>query len=443
MKRARLVLVGSWVLTFVLLALSALPSRLVLAAPTVTPLVLPNAMQSVFYSQILTISGGVTPYTVTFTAGSLPSGLVLTPPPPPTGTAIAIGGRPTVNGTFNFTIRVTDSIGDFIDVPYTLVIDPFSGAGFSSVPAPGGFVNIGLAVINTSISGNIVISETGNATLVVSSDPGLGGPIFFGAHAADFSITNTLPINMPDGSAAVALTVVCRPTAVGLRSGILSLRTNDVTQPSIFYSVFCFGLSPDEQGFLTATSSNFLTPVGTPTNTPIPTITPIPPAKNAQVVEVRASSVRTGPYLGASLIALARQGQSYPVLAQNGDEGGEYTWYLIFVRTGVQGWVSGRYLTFDGDPALLPLGNSPFEFLEDAPPTGVTGVVSSFVDVRRRPSTRSSIDGTFAPNTSVEILGRTEQSGTYWLHVRANGITGWIPALPVSIRGDLTTVPIH
>jgi uncharacterized protein YhjY with autotransporter beta-barrel domain len=73
-------------------------------APTVTvaPSNLPNALAGQAYSSTLTATGGTAPYSFAITAGSLPSGISLSP-------AGVLSGTSTVSGTFNFTVSATDS----------------------------------------------------------------------------------------------------------------------------------------------------------------------------------------------------------------------------------------------------------------------------------------------------------------------------------------------
>jgi len=75
------------------------------AAPlSITTASLPNGTMGQAYSQTLTASGGTLPYTWSITAGgSLPTGLTLN-----TSTGV-ISGTPTVTGTFNFTVQVSDA----------------------------------------------------------------------------------------------------------------------------------------------------------------------------------------------------------------------------------------------------------------------------------------------------------------------------------------------
>jgi peptidoglycan-associated lipoprotein len=63
---------------------------------------LPNAILNLPYTQTLTATGGVTPYSYKVTAGSLPAGLSLS-------TTGVINGTPTVPGASSFTVTVTDT----------------------------------------------------------------------------------------------------------------------------------------------------------------------------------------------------------------------------------------------------------------------------------------------------------------------------------------------
>ncbi|HWZ78841.1 MAG TPA: N,N-dimethylformamidase beta subunit family domain-containing protein, partial [Candidatus Sulfotelmatobacter sp.] len=63
---------------------------------------LPNATQSVAYTQSLAAVGGAAPYSWSLLSGTLPSGLTLS-------TGGQISGTPPILGTSNFTVQVTDS----------------------------------------------------------------------------------------------------------------------------------------------------------------------------------------------------------------------------------------------------------------------------------------------------------------------------------------------
>ena len=70
---------------------------------TITTTSLPNGTLNVSYAATLAASGGTPPYTWSISIGSLPVGLTLN-----TSTG-GISGTPTTAGTFNFTVKVTDT----------------------------------------------------------------------------------------------------------------------------------------------------------------------------------------------------------------------------------------------------------------------------------------------------------------------------------------------
>lgn len=181
----------------------------------------------------------------------------------------------------------------------------------------------------------------------------------------------------------------------------------------------------------------------TPTLAPGVTATPAgPTGPIGQVVTVRGLSLRTGPYLGASFIAVLRPGISYPVSAQNNDEGGGFTWYKVTdgERTG---WASGRYLVVtNGEP---PFESTVFETLDNPPSTGIFATPNAFMNLRVRPSVRSFAFDQIPWGGSVEVLGRTIQGGrNHWLLVRYNGQVGWAYAPYFrSTRGSINAAPTY
>lgn len=90
----------------------------VLACPviTVNPATLPGGSVGTPYSQIVSGSGGTSPYTFAVSSGALPTNLVLN------GATGAITGTPTTAGTFTFTITATDAVGCSGSRLYTVTI---------------------------------------------------------------------------------------------------------------------------------------------------------------------------------------------------------------------------------------------------------------------------------------------------------------------------------
>lgn len=182
-----------------------------------------------------------------------------------------------------------------------------------------------------------------------------------------------------------------------------------------------------------------LTPAG-------PTATPIPPALGS-VLTVRGLSLRTGPYLGASMVGVIRPEHEFAILEQNFDEG-LFPWYKIQDNLGRIGWASGRYLRATGDMTRIPTTTTHFDQIDnpsDLPPMlNVIGTTRSVMNLRRRPSERTNLLGQIPWGAEVEVIGRTVQGGrNHWLHVRYNGVVGWIYAPFVSLRGVVDAVPIR
>ncbi len=167
------------------------------------------------------------------------------------------------------------------------------------------------------------------------------------------------------------------------------------------------------------------------------------PAVTVTVAGVKAEALRTGPYLGASMIGEVAAGTPLVPLARNKDEG-IYNWYLI--NTGTKtGWISGRYVTLTGDINAIPLQSTVFEQIDGAPDVGVLAIPRSVMNLRKRPSIRSAKIMEIAWGAETALIGRTIQGGrNFWLQVRLKtGEVGWIFAPYVTIRGDVNAVPIR
>ncbi len=139
---------------------------------TLTPASLPNGFTAVAYSQTLSATGGVAPYTYAVTAGTLPGGLTLT-------AAGALSGTPTAPGTFSFTVTATDANGCTGSTPYSVVIsdcpaitvnpatlpDGFTAIAYSqTLTAAGGVAPHTFAVTTGALPGGLTLSASGALT---------------------------------------------------------------------------------------------------------------------------------------------------------------------------------------------------------------------------------------------------------------------------------------
>jgi len=95
---------------------------------TVNPATLPAGTLGVFYSQNLSATGSVGPYTFAVTSGALPDGLTLTP-------GGLLSGTPTTVDVSAFTVTATGSTSCTGNRAYNLLIDcPLVNIGPASVP---------------------------------------------------------------------------------------------------------------------------------------------------------------------------------------------------------------------------------------------------------------------------------------------------------------------
>jgi large repetitive protein len=131
----------------------ALSIRVESAAPlTITTTALPDGeIHNAYHAVIDAQDGALTGYQWSVIAGSLPPGVIMTGGTP-TDSQAEVAGVPTAPGTFNFTVRIADALGDFadralqvfVDVPplemvTTTLPDAFGGVAYSeSIAANGG-----------------------------------------------------------------------------------------------------------------------------------------------------------------------------------------------------------------------------------------------------------------------------------------------------------------
>ena len=160
----------------------------VVAPPSVNTASLPNGLASTAYSTTLSASGGTAPLSWSITAGSPPTGLALAA----NGT---ISGTPTAAGTFNFTVKCTDStsptpqtstkalsitIGAALSVTTASLASGIAGAAYSmSLAAAGGtpgyswglasgLLPPGLSLSGSTISGTPSTAGTFNFTVLAT-----------------------------------------------------------------------------------------------------------------------------------------------------------------------------------------------------------------------------------------------------------------------------------
>jgi len=124
------------------------------AAPVIAPTTLPNGAQGTPYSQGLTVTGGLAPFTWSVSAGTLPAGLTLAG----SGATATISGTPTTQqSAVAFTIQVADSSNPSQagTQAYTVTIAPPAPLAVTTTTLPAGSVSAAYTSTTLQATGGI------------------------------------------------------------------------------------------------------------------------------------------------------------------------------------------------------------------------------------------------------------------------------------------------
>ncbi|MGF6117332.1 carbon monoxide dehydrogenase subunit G, partial [Janthinobacterium lividum] len=198
------------------------------AGPTITiaPSTVPAASVGAAYSQNVTAANGFAPYGYAISAGALPAGLTLN------ASTGVLSGTPTAGGSFNFTVRATDSstgsgpysgaraysmtvAAPTISITPTVMPAMTAGVAYSqSISAAGGTATYSYAITGGSLPTGLSLAPDGT----LSGTPTAAGPFNFTVTGTDSS-TGSGPYT---GSRAYSVTVAAGAPVAGAVSASLA-----------------------------------------------------------------------------------------------------------------------------------------------------------------------------------------------------------------------------
>ncbi|MBB2775704.1 UNVERIFIED_ORG: outer membrane autotransporter protein [Comamonas terrigena] len=245
------------------------------------------------YNSTLSASGGTGPYSFSLVAGTLPAGLTLAS----NGT---LSGTPTAGGTFNLTVRATDSSTGTgapfsTDRAYTLTVNAATitlipgslpaasvGTAYSSmVTASGGTAPYGYAVTSGALPAGLTLAPNGT----LSGTPTAGGTFNFTITATDSSSGTP-----STGSQAYTLSLGVPTLSLSPSSGA-SFNGNAGSSFSQSFSA-SGGLAPYHFAALTITAGSL--PTGLSYNTATGTLSGTPTSAGIVSFQITATDSTTG-----------------------------------------------------------------------------------------------------------------------------------------------------
>jgi large repetitive protein len=250
----------------------------VVAVPTITltPATLPGGVAGTAYNQVLTISGGIAPYTVTQT-GALPSGITFN------AATRTFSGTPTQSGSFPISVTVTDSTGGTaatvtnnytltIAVP-TLTLTPAAGAlpagtgGTAynqTFTASGGIAPYTYALASGALPAGLTFNA---ATGTIAGTPTVAGNFSFSIRATDSTAGTAATVTNAYTLAIAVPTITINPPVLGGNGVIAVPYTRNLTAiggtAPYAFAVSAGALPPGITLSATGTLSGSPTTVGT------------------------------------------------------------------------------------------------------------------------------------------------------------------------------------
>lgn len=383
------------------------------ATPSInlTPTTLVNGGTGSAYSQTLSASGGVAPYTYAVIIGSLPAGLTLS-------SAGTLSGTPTVPGSASFTITASDNNGQTGQHAYTLTIAdqiPVAGPVSATVAANSSANPITLNINGATAASVAVSSSPSHGTASVSGTTISYTPTAGYSGADSFNYTAT-GVGGTSAAATVSITVLPPTLAITPATASLPGATQNVAYSQALattggsapysYSVTSGSLPA---GLALGGDTISGTPTATGTSTFTITVTDANGATGSRpyTLEVQAVAVVVPPSSENVLV-----GQTASVDLTRGATGGPFTRAtLLTVSPAAAGraWMSGPF-TLSFAPAAAFAGSAVVTFnLQNASGSVATSFVTFAVGARPDPTKDAEVIGLLnAQSRAAERFASTQ-----------------------------------
>jgi large repetitive protein len=248
--------------------------------PALAPPTLTNGNVGTPYSQAVSVTGGVAPYTFSI-SGTTITGVTLT-----TGTTSAtLSGIPTTAATFGFTVKVTDSgsPAQSSSVVYSVVIGAQLPLSITTTSLPNGALGTAYGPVSINATGGYAPYSFGAtglpAGMTLSSGGSLAGtPTAAGSFSASITVTDSEPVPA-NKNVVLPLTITAPPLALSPGAGSLPNATENSAYTASFtpsggvgpYSIALDGTSAVLPAGLTFNTTTGSTAAATITGTPTAT----------------------------------------------------------------------------------------------------------------------------------------------------------------------------
>ena len=175
------------------------------------------------YSAFISATGTFSPFVFSVVSGSIPTGMLLTTV---SSSAVKLSGNPSMAGTFNFSLKATDSHGNFMVKAYTVNVISIS-TGALPTATVGAVYSFNMTLAGTPsgsvtwaiVSGSLPAGLSMNSDGAIVGTPTTAGSSAFTVQVGDGTVTCQKAFSM--NTQGVAPPIIC-PVQVGTIAAVRS-----------------------------------------------------------------------------------------------------------------------------------------------------------------------------------------------------------------------------